>query len=507
MKSKYRHLLRILFPVPFILGVIGYRMAGYSFNDAFYGSFCFYFVSVYSKAFNPIMEIARWTAPLVTVSWVIVSLRGVFAFLKTAMVSSRKNSIAIYCGDNTSEAELLSSKIPHSFVESTSPAADPALISRSLTQIVFFDEDLLSLEFYNRNLNLLSKGRTHIVLRELEPSFLRQASASYFSLTKQTALDLWQKHPLISSSDPLKRSFKVAIIGDGNLSEQILSFGLMLNIYSEDQSIEYHTYGNWDIYRSLHGDMPLMNSDIIIHHDKSWQQSIEELVEMDRIIITEEGSIRILNVLLGVCRDSDIYYYSRSDENPAAFYQSERIFDFGTEAELLTADNILYSHADSMAAALYLISLDRNLHISSSLVESATRSSEWQTLLGEVKREHQLRAYFYEHYTSLIASGIPLTSDPFEIAPLEHTRWCRSRFLAFWKFGNPGSAEAGCESTDVKSFSDGSERDDGKEIYGDSAARIHKALVPFGELDENAANEELTQIIFMMHAFKNRKLK
>ena len=27
MKSKYRHLLRILFPVPFILGVIGYRMA------------------------------------------------------------------------------------------------------------------------------------------------------------------------------------------------------------------------------------------------------------------------------------------------------------------------------------------------------------------------------------------------------------------------------------------------------------------------------------------------
>lgn len=479
MKSKYRHLLRILFPVPFILGVIGYRMAGYSFNDAFYGSFCFYFVSVYSKAFNPIMEIARWTAPLVTVSWVIVSLRGVFAFLKTAMVSSRKNSIAIYCGDNTSEAELLSSKIPHSFVESTSPAADPALISRSLTQIVFFDEDLLSLEFYNRNLNLFSKGRTHIVLRELEPSFLRQGNASYFSLSKQTALDLWQKHPLISPSDPLKRRFKVAIIGDGNLAEQILDFGLLLNIFSEDQSIEYHTYGNWDLYSSLHGDLPLMNDDRIIHHDRSWQLSIADLVEMDRIIITEENNIRILNALLGVCRSSDIYYFSRSDENPAAFYESERVFDFGTEADLLTADNILYSHADSMAAALYLIGLDRNLVINSSLLESGTRSHEWKNLPGEDKREHQFRAYFYELYTDLLSSGIPLASDPFDIAPLEHTRWCRSRFLAFWRQGE----------------------------NGDYITRVHKDLVPFENLDENVADEELTQIIFMMHSFRKRKEK
>lgn len=479
MKARYSFLLRLLFPVPFILGVIGYRLAGFSFNDAFYGSFCFYFVSVYSKAYNPIMEIARWTAPLMTVSWLVMSLRGVFAYAKSVITSRRRDSVAIYCDSDSAEVGLLSSGIPRSYVEVIDDDGTPKIAGRSRESIVFMSDDRRSLEFFNRNADRLSSSKVHIILRDLDPVNLKSVGASFFCLPKQIALDLWMKHPLIKKDEPLKRSYKVAIIGSGSMSEQILSYGLSLNIFSEDQVIEYHTYGNWDLFKTMHSGLDLMNGDSITCHDKSWCLSLDELSEMDRIIISEEDNARILEAVMAVCRNSDIYYYSRSNENPSEFYSSDRIHDFGTEAKILIPDNILCDHVDQMAAALYRISRDRNLKISRKTLSDSATGPEWTGLSGEEKREHQLRAYFYELYSSLIADGIPMAENPFSIAPLEHIRWCRTRFLALWQYGVP---------------EDGS--------YGDIAGRIHKGLVPYEELPEEAADEELAHIIFMMHSFR-----
>ena len=66
MKSCIKKLLPALFFLPFVLGAIGYLLGGEAPTDALYASFLLYQRNPASDVYNGWVEVARWTAPLVT---------------------------------------------------------------------------------------------------------------------------------------------------------------------------------------------------------------------------------------------------------------------------------------------------------------------------------------------------------------------------------------------------------------------------------------------------------
>ena len=94
MLKKWAPVLSVL---PFLLGSVGYALAGERPLDAMYDSFSLYFVNLVSDSSNPLVEIARWTAALVTTAAVMYVLKQVWTRLSWAVLCLGRDSVAVYC--------------------------------------------------------------------------------------------------------------------------------------------------------------------------------------------------------------------------------------------------------------------------------------------------------------------------------------------------------------------------------------------------------------------------
>ena len=68
----------ILAVIPFIIGTIGYILAKEGLSDSLYYSFSLYFVNLNSNESNFMIDIARWTAAMVTVAAVLYVLKQIW---------------------------------------------------------------------------------------------------------------------------------------------------------------------------------------------------------------------------------------------------------------------------------------------------------------------------------------------------------------------------------------------------------------------------------------------
>ena len=77
---------KIIWPViavlPLVIGTIGYVKSGESFSDSLYGAVSLYGMNLTSDAYNVCIEIARWTAPLVTATAILAVIKSVWYAIK-----------------------------------------------------------------------------------------------------------------------------------------------------------------------------------------------------------------------------------------------------------------------------------------------------------------------------------------------------------------------------------------------------------------------------------------
>ena len=123
----------------------------------------------------------------------------------------------------------------------------------------------------------------------------------------------WREHHLLSYFNGKKDTVKIAIVGFGELGKNMLNYGLLNNIYDLSQQIEYHIWGDSSLYEHSMEDMNLMNGDRIIYHGENWKEHIQQFREMDRIIITDEVQMELLQTFLYICNDAEIHYYNPGD--------------------------------------------------------------------------------------------------------------------------------------------------------------------------------------------------
>lgn len=463
-KKVKKILLFLFFILPFILGTIGYIREEAGLSDAAYGAFTLYAINPVIEGNNIFIVLARWLAPLVLASGIFLAIKELGIRIRNFFAGSDPNSVAIY-SDN-SMGEILKKNIPHSIL------TDSDTVYSSRRNIIMFSDDSKTLDFY-RSSREKFRGKNIYMKLDNFCSFSSDDSIKAFNLNDITAREYWESHNLMKYYSPVVSggmNIKIAIVGFDDLGERLLKNGLLVNIYSLDQCIEYHIWGDSVLYENLHKDFQTMNSDKIIFHNAAAEEEMDIIAKMDRIIITGSASYKLLSALCEICIHSDINCFD-PDGRLSDIYIDERVKRFGDHEKILTGDNI-------MTDKLYQAAMKLNHHYACTYGEASDMKSEWDKLNNFTKMSniaatdyHKIRLMIMEADNSYEISG--------RMSELEHIRWSRFHFINHWKYGQTS---------------------DGKK---DPKNLLHPCLVPFEELSDIDKEKDTESIKTLMEIFSD----
>lgn len=152
MKKK---VLTVLALVPLVLGTIGYLFSGERTTSAIYAAVALYFTSPISDAYNAYIEIARWTAPLVTATAILRALQNVWESLRNRVaLFGKKNSVSVYSD--------MDSRIRFGKDVSAIYPGDK-LKKYAHEHIIMFSTDEMNLQFYEKHKKELA-GKRYILV-------------------------------------------------------------------------------------------------------------------------------------------------------------------------------------------------------------------------------------------------------------------------------------------------------------------------------------------------------
>lgn len=463
-----RILFSILFIIPAILGCIGYLQEGILFRDALYGSVSLYVLNMKYDSANILAEIARWMAPIMTASGLILAIKSIFFHLRDRMICLYSDATAIY-GDGV-HASRLWKEIKHS-VLSTQEIKKGAGY-----HIIMFENDIDNVAFYQSNKDFFADKKVYMHLKDMNSYLLKESNVNFFNPYEIIAREYWKSRNFAGVLGEEKLTADVAIVGFGPLGQRLLQYGLLNNIYSPDQKITYHIFGESILYEKTYPSFDMMNEDCIVYHGSDWKQNISLFSAMERIILTERPDLDLVQALLYTCRTVPIDYCCDGNIRLKDFYKSDQIQGYGDEKDVYTEENIKTDH-------LYRRAMELNYKYESLYGDTKGKDKEkamqdlWNGLDGFTKGSN-IASADYHHIRCMIMKqrevlGKPMT--PEELAEAEHIRWCRFHYLNHWTYGIP---------------------ENGKNK--DPKQKIHKCLVPFKDLPEEEKQKDVEAVNLML---------
>ncbi len=316
-----------------------------------------------------------------------------------------------------------------------------------------FSTDKKNLQFYEEHKNELSKKRVYIGINDIECCFLKSlGNVTVFDINRAIARILWKE---ISIWKDERDIFDIVIWGSGALSNDIISTGLQLNLFSHEQHIRYHVIADNHLFRIRHSDFKTMNRDELFFYEKDNIEIWGVISKADIVIIADIPDAETLQTIVVKAGEAQIYYYSQHDRNIVSYFSYGKIKPFGREEEIFTDENI--RRGGLIRKAIALNDYYANLY---------NTEKDWNFISGFLRASNISASDFGEVLYDL--------SDKIceeEQAELEHIRWCRFMFLNYYKYGIPEN---------------GKTRDDKK--------RIHRDLVGYDELDPGEKVKDLESI-------------
>ena len=459
MKKTFQFLLNlinILYKIlPFFIGIYCYYPVFmrqeehiYPFLDAIYSSIMLYSGEIESSIdINELLllQFARFLALAVTLSVLINAFNKMNSIVNYIKLFHRDSTI-VY--GNSNYANYLYENLNKGL---RIRGEENKFIKNASRYILMFSSDAENLAFYNQYYEYLKDKRVYIMLDNVSRQNIENHLITVFSIVENCARQYWK-------NNPVEKSEKIAIVGFGNTGENILLYGLQVNLIDPDKRFEYHIYGNGTQFRREHTELDKMTPDEIIFHDNGTYE-FAEMQGYDRIIICdgmEDSNIITISRLLAFAPvNCKVYLYAPNGNIITNLLGNNRITCFGTAAEAASTDIIL----------------------NEKLMEDARRQHEfyfkkyggtpWEKL-DCFKRYSNVSSsdymYMAEH---LLKSGMSFET----LAELEHIRWCRYHYIHNWKYGK----------------------------ITDSIKRTHNCLIPFSELSEEEKIKDIEAIKSKMH--------
>lgn len=465
-------LFTIVFVLPYIIGVVGYRQAGEYWADSLYNSLALYLISMNSDSMNPFIEVARFWAPAMTASGLILAIKSAFNRLKDQFASMHADATAVY-SDNQAGTLLLGT-LKHGI------CSDGKLIKSAKSHVILFENDIDNVNFYQTNEKFFAGKDVHLRLEKMDSFLLKESKVHFFNANEIVARQYWKNRNLLPYMQSREVNVDIAIIGFGPMGQRMLQYGLLNNIYSNQQKITYHIFGDSEIYQQVYQQFPMMNRDEIHYHGADWRKEFRIFPDMDRVILTEEPDLDLVQYLIYVCKNTKIDYFSKGNIALEKLYKTDLLYGFGKAEEIYTEDNIKTNQ-------LYRAAMELNYKYAclygtgEAKDKEAAMQQEWDALDGFTKGSniasadyHQIRVMVMEKRA---ADQDPITDE--ELAEGEHIRWSRFHYLNHWTYGIPANGK-----------------------NKDPENKIHKCLVPFAELPEAEKRKDVEAVELLLELFK-----
>lgn len=409
----------VLSILPFLLGAAGYAWAGERLLDALYYSFSLYFVNLVSDSSNLFVEIARWTAALVTTAAVLYALKRVWTRLRWALMCLGRDSVAVYC--DTDQQIQFSDK--EHYVIYPGREFRPGAKSH----IIMLEQDCESLAFYEANRERLRGHPVYIGLRELDRGFMRTVpDVVFFDIDGAAARLLWKSLRMWRLG---REHLTVVIWGSRHLGQNILDYGLLLNLFAPKQEISYYLVGDSKLYQISRKRFCAGNGDTVSFCDADSPSAWEAVQRADVVILAEEAPAEQVQALRIACEHGEVYYYAPSEVDAAAYLIFSGLHAFGKG--LYTDENIRDEALVQRAKAQNYDYVKAYGHPT----PGETADAAWKKLDGFTQWSNISSTDFQEVLPDILAARPALTLE--ELAELEHLRWWRFHTLSGWQYGVP----------------------------------------------------------------------
>lgn len=443
-----KRMINILYKIlPFFIGIYCYypeflaRDCAYPFLDTIYASLKLYSGSTESGVpIGGLLEFGRFLALAATVSIVIDVLNKMSSVMNWF---KRLNPDATVVYGDSSYADFV--------LESLSPRirirGEDQFIRNASRYVIMFSSDTENLEFYNKNYELLKDRRVYIMLENIQRQNIENPQISVFSMAENCARQYWKSYPV-------SKSERIAIIGFESVGENLLLYGLQMNLIDPEQHFEYHIYGDGTKFRRQHTELKQMAPDEIVFHDDG-VCGPEEVMNFERIILcgSRDESCNIAaasDLLLSSPGSQKIYIYAPNGDIVTNLLGDSRLVCFGTAKETASADSIFNER--SMEAA-------RRQH---EFYFEKYGGTPWEKLDAFKRYSNVSSSDYMPVIERLLKQGVSLE----KIAELEHIRWCRYHYIHNWKYAP--------------------ETDSGK--------RLHNCLIPFSQLSDAEKQKDVEAI-------------
>ena len=468
----------IIFLIPLICGMVGLAgQSGESVLDALYHCVAMYLINYGDTPPNLWVEIARWTAPLVTASGVVMAIGVLRRVLGNWLRYFREDSVAVY-GTGPASSVLLK-QLGRRGVDGGKDLV-PA------HRYILAGPEEENFAFWRDHRRELAGRQVYLQCRSLSAQSNTEAALRFFCPEENAARLFWRRRGMYELSRSHGHRLRIVFLGFGKLGGELLLRGLQNNLFSPNQSMEYHIFGAAERFAAVHRGVA-RTGDPVIFHQEPWYTQLPLLEEAELLLVLEqEGQPKLLeDLLLATARQEiDVFAGDALTDSPLA--KQGRLRLFAWEQAALDLKIVLDDLLLARAKAINL----RYSHLYAGVEETAkNREAEWAKL-DAFTRESNISAadYHLVRLDMLAAMGLPASGEglPPEamelLAELEHIRWCRYHWLNNWTFGRP--------------------EDGGRK---DPARRIHRDLVPYGDLTEEEREKDRENIRILLSVEESRR--
>lgn len=272
----------------------------------------------------------------------------------------------------------------------------------------------------------------------------------------------WQDHGL------KMQERTVVLIGNGKYAENLLTRGLMLNVYAPQRTVAYHVFGDWGNYCRNHhrlaetlcldGDDP--DRDCLFFHRTAWNDDGGLLAAADRIILCMDDRDKNMEILGQIHR----YFPVKGGIHLLCGSEIPGLTVFGTQDAVYTAELVLQEQLNRAARTMHRIYCE----------SSGGNAPTWEQL-SEFHRQSNIAAANHlltkirilleddticsvtpDHCRAAYMRYCSYSPEQKEVCRwIEHQRWMRFHSMYNWRYGS----------------------------VRDNAARMHPLLRPYEVLD------------------------
>lgn len=457
----------LLFLLPLVLGMIGLWVLGeVPLLDALFSCINMYVLNYGDTPENVFVELARWLAPITTVSGIVLALRSIRDQVRCLVRYYLGDGVAVY--GPVESRDLLVERLGRHGIQ----GGDKLLPAR---QYILLGSDAERFDLYHRIAQARPGAEVFLQCADIRPQSVSSPHLHLFSLEETAARLFWKELFLYPSSVQQGHRLTIVLLGFGLLGENLLYYGLLDNLFHPEQHIEYHIFGGSSRFTAVHTQLGAL-SDPVIFHEEPWWEALDLLRQAHvALLLPQEAQASMAqDLLLSVL---DLRLVAFADHVPAItlLAQEGRLEVFPWLDRALDPRLILQ---DALLLQAKQINL-RYAHIYNGVEETpANREREWSNLDAFTRYSNISCADYHDIRLKMLeamdcpADASRLSPEQMELlAELEHIRWCRYHYLSNWRQGTP---------------------ENGKRK--DPERRLHADLIPYGDLDQASKEKDRENI-------------